>query len=63
MSAQSDRYEQGLHVRREVLGDDHVDAALARTTEIDAPFEAYITGAPSRMSGAGPTSTAQLAAS
>jgi 4-carboxymuconolactone decarboxylase len=35
----------GLKVRREVLGDDHVDRAIANTTEFTEPFQAYITKA------------------
>jgi 3-oxoadipate enol-lactonase / 4-carboxymuconolactone decarboxylase len=38
-----DRYAQGMAVRRRVLGDDHVDAAIARTTPLDAAFQEYIT--------------------
>src|SRR5262245_22938617 len=38
-----DRYEQGMRVRREVLGDAHVDRAVARTTPFDAPFQQLIT--------------------
>ena len=29
-----DRYDAGMRVRREVLGDEHVDRAIARTTEV-----------------------------
>jgi 4-carboxymuconolactone decarboxylase len=35
----------GMRTRREVLGDDHVDAAIRNTTELDAPFQDYITRA------------------
>jgi 4-carboxymuconolactone decarboxylase len=35
----SDRYEQGLDVRRSVLGDAHVDRAEAAKTDLDAPFQ------------------------
>lgn len=38
-----DPYEAGMRVRREVLGDDHVDRAVAATTELDADFQRYIT--------------------
>ena len=38
-----DRYEQGMRVRREVLGDAHVDRAVANTTEFTAPFQEFIT--------------------
>lgn len=39
------RYEQGLRVRRAVLGDDHVDRAGADATELTRPFQEYITRA------------------
>jgi 4-carboxymuconolactone decarboxylase len=35
--------EQGMQVRREVLGDTHVDRAVAGTTELTAPFQDLIT--------------------
>lgn len=35
--------EQGLRVRREVLGDAHVDRAVERTTGFTAPFQDLIT--------------------
>lgn len=38
-----DTYETGMKVRREVLGDAHVDRAVARTTEFSRPFQDYIT--------------------
>ncbi len=36
-------YETGMGVRREVLGDEHVDAAIASTTAFSAPFQDYVT--------------------
>jgi 4-carboxymuconolactone decarboxylase len=36
-------YEAGMRVRREVLGDAHVDAAIARTTELTEAFQEFIT--------------------
>jgi 4-carboxymuconolactone decarboxylase len=36
-------YEAGMSVRREVLGDAHVDRAIERTTELTAPFQDFIT--------------------
>jgi 4-carboxymuconolactone decarboxylase len=36
-------HEAGMAVRREVLGDAHVDRAIARTTPFSAPFQDYIT--------------------
>ena len=35
--------ERGMKVRREVLGDEHVDRAVARTTEFTADFQDLIT--------------------
>ncbi|QZY51041.1 4-carboxymuconolactone decarboxylase [Leucobacter tenebrionis] len=37
------RYTEGMTVRREVLGDAHVDRAIERTTEFTADFQDYIT--------------------
>ena len=39
----SDSYERGMEVRRAVLGDEHVDAAVERTTELTADFQDFIT--------------------
>lgn len=39
------RHERGMAVRREVLGDAHVDAAAAATTPLTADFQRYLTGA------------------
>jgi 4-carboxymuconolactone decarboxylase len=36
-------YESGMQVRREVLGDAHVDRAIAATTDFTAPFQEFIT--------------------
>ena len=36
-------YEAGMAVRREVLGDSHVDAATERATAFGAPFQEFIT--------------------
>lgn len=35
--------DDGMRVRRKVLGDAHVDRAEARKTEFDAPFQDFIT--------------------
>jgi 4-carboxymuconolactone decarboxylase len=37
------QYEAGMKVRREVLGDAHVDHAAAETTPFTAPFQELIT--------------------
>ena len=39
------RYEQGMEVRRQVLGDAHVDSAVETTDSIDADFQTWITEA------------------
>jgi 4-carboxymuconolactone decarboxylase len=39
----SDPYQDGMRVRREVLGDEHVDAAVERTTDFTADFQDLIT--------------------
>jgi 4-carboxymuconolactone decarboxylase len=38
-----DRYERGMGVRREVLGDAHVDAAMADASAFTADFQELIT--------------------
>ena len=37
------RYDTGMRVRREVLGDAHVERAQANQTAFDAPFQQLIT--------------------
>ncbi len=39
----ADRAAQGMTVRREVLGDEHVDRAAASATQFGAPFQELIT--------------------
>jgi 4-carboxymuconolactone decarboxylase len=39
----SDQHDRGMEVRREVLGDEHVDDATARTTEFTEDFQDLIT--------------------
>jgi 3-oxoadipate enol-lactonase/4-carboxymuconolactone decarboxylase len=39
----TERAAQGMTVRREVLGDEHVDRALAAITPLTAPFQDFIT--------------------
>lgn len=38
-----DAYERGMSIRREVLGDEHVDRAIENTTERTAAFQDLIT--------------------
>ncbi|MGB2605777.1 MAG: 4-carboxymuconolactone decarboxylase [Candidatus Sulfotelmatobacter sp.] len=39
----SKRYEQGMKIRRAVLGDEHVDRAVAATTDFNRDFQDFIT--------------------
>jgi len=39
----ADDYTDGMAVRREVLGDAHVDRAVAATSGFSAPFQEFIT--------------------
>jgi 4-carboxymuconolactone decarboxylase len=41
----SERHKQGMATRREVLGGSHVDAAQAKMTAFDEPFQDFITEA------------------
>ena len=43
MMTDEERSGQGMRIRREVLGDDHVDRAVASTTGFTAPFQDLIT--------------------
>jgi 4-carboxymuconolactone decarboxylase len=38
-----DLHDDGMEVRRAVLGDAHVDRAVANTTDFTAPFQEFIT--------------------
>ena len=37
------RYRQGMEIRRAVLGDEHVDRAIASTTDFNRDFQDFIT--------------------
>ena len=39
----ADRYDEGMKVRREVLGDEHVDRSTERATEFTRDFQELIT--------------------
>jgi 4-carboxymuconolactone decarboxylase len=39
----SDAHERGMRVRREVLGDEHVDRAIERTSDLTVDFQDFIT--------------------
>ena len=43
MDDDEQRHEQGMRIRREVLGDAHVDRAAAGTTPLTADFQDFIT--------------------
>ncbi len=40
---ESQRYETGMKIRREILGDAHVDATLARRSELTEDFQDLLT--------------------
>jgi 4-carboxymuconolactone decarboxylase len=37
------RYQRGMNIRRAVLGDEHVDRAVATTTDFNRDFQDFIT--------------------
>lgn len=39
----SERYKQGMKIRRAVLGDEHVDRAISSTTDFNRDFQDFIT--------------------
>jgi 4-carboxymuconolactone decarboxylase len=41
--ADDGRYEEGLRIRREVLGDGHVERSLARASDFSRPMQAFVT--------------------
>lgn len=43
MSDETTRHDTGMTVRREVLGDEHVDRAVAATSSVDRDFQSWIT--------------------
>jgi 4-carboxymuconolactone decarboxylase len=43
MTSEDSAYDRGIKVRRKVLGDEHVDRAIGRTTEFTADFQDFIT--------------------
>jgi len=43
MTLEDSAYDRGMRIRREVLGDEYVDAAIERTTEFTADFQDFIT--------------------
>jgi 4-carboxymuconolactone decarboxylase len=44
VSGDDDRLSHGMQVRRAVLGDEHVDRAVAASSPLDEAFQTYITG-------------------
>jgi 4-carboxymuconolactone decarboxylase len=40
-----DRYDEGMRVRRQILGEEYVDQVQAKTTDLTRDFQAYITRA------------------
>ena len=43
MTSEDSVYDRGMRIRREVLGDEHVDRAIGHTTEFTADFQDFIT--------------------
>jgi 4-carboxymuconolactone decarboxylase len=43
MTSEDSIYNRGMKVRREVLGDEHVDRTIGRATEFTADFQDFIT--------------------
>jgi len=43
MSDEPNRHETGMAIRRQVLGDGHVDRAVANTSALDEDFQRWIT--------------------
>jgi 4-carboxymuconolactone decarboxylase len=43
MTSEDSTYDRGMKVRREVLGDEHVDRAIGSATEFTADFQDFIT--------------------
>lgn len=43
MSEADTLFQNGMRMRRSVLGDAHVDRAMANQSEFDAPFQRFIT--------------------
>jgi hypothetical protein len=43
MTPNDPAYERGIEARREVLGDERVDAAISRTTGFSENFQDFIT--------------------
>lgn len=43
MSDEANKYDTGMSIRREVLGDAHVDRAIANTSSLDEGFQRWIT--------------------
>jgi 4-carboxymuconolactone decarboxylase len=39
----AERWEQGMTMRRRILGDEHVDRSIAGTTDLTADFQDFIT--------------------
>ena len=39
----NERFQTGMHIRRSILGDEHVNRADRDKTDLDAPFQSLIT--------------------
>jgi 4-carboxymuconolactone decarboxylase len=43
VTSEDPAHDRGMQIRREVLGDEHVDRAIGRTTEFTGEFQDFIT--------------------
>jgi 4-carboxymuconolactone decarboxylase len=43
MNEDTTRHDRGMALRRQILGDEHVDRAVGRTTDLDRDFQNWIT--------------------
>jgi 4-carboxymuconolactone decarboxylase len=43
VTSEDPAHDRGMQIRREVLGDEHVDLAIGRTTEFTGEFQDFIT--------------------
>ena len=57
----SDAYKNGMKVRREVMGDEFVDRALANASEFSQPLQDFLPRTPGAASGAAPDSNLKRA--
>jgi hypothetical protein len=52
-----ERYERGLAIRKQVLGEAHVERSLAAVSEFSRPIQEFVTGPAGATSGVAPAWT------